>query len=192
MSHIKLPSIPIIFLLYTTGMVMAGCNSHPVIQKRNNGLSKVCFATGGCYGNCPLFAIEIDSSLNYKFYGGFLSDSSGYFTGKVSQGFWDTLNTKMEGIHYYALDTLYSGSEDDLNIEAILYFGDNRKRISAREWSLPENVERVFMWIINSYKTITLKRAPYQIPFETQIQYLLPLPTPQMPNMKVIRPDDDN
>ena len=49
------------------------------LQIRNNEIKKISFATGGCYGHCPLLAIEIDSSLSFKFYGGEYTDKKGFY-----------------------------------------------------------------------------------------------------------------
>ena len=168
--------------------MFASCNSDNTIEKRKNEITKVCFATGGCYGTCPFLAIEIDSSLNYRFYGGEYADTTGYFTGKVSQGFWDTLNIKFESINYKQLDTSYDHSVDDLSTETVLYFDKQRKHIHGQSESLPDSVMTVLSWVMNSYKTVTLTRTTDSaIPFETRIQN--PPPPPPMPKMKFIPPD---
>jgi hypothetical protein len=124
-----------ILIISLTILMFASCNSDNTIEKRKNEITKVCFATGGCYGTCPFLAIEIDSSLNYKFYGGEYADTTGYFTGKVSQGFWDTLNIKFESINYKQLDTSYEHSIDDLSTETVLYFDKQRKHIHGQSAS---------------------------------------------------------
>lgn len=161
-------------------LMFARCNSDTTTRSRKNEIVKVCFATGGCYGCCPFLAIEIDSSLNYKFYGGEYADTNGYFTGKVSQGFWDTLNIKFESINFKQLDTSYEHSVDDLLTETILYFDGQNKHIYGRSASLPDSVMTVFRWLMNSYKTVTLTRTTnIEIPFETKIQNPPPPPPPQ-------------
>lgn len=157
-------------------VLFVSCISGPTTQSRKNGITKICFATGGCYGDCPYLAIEIDSSLNYKFYGGEYTDSTGYFTGRVTQGFWDTLNMRFEYINYKQLDTSYEHSVDDLSTETILYFDNNRKHVRGQSASLPDSVMTVFNWVMNSYKTVALTRTTVgEIPFETIIQNPPPL-----------------
>ncbi|MEQ1734578.1 MAG: DUF6438 domain-containing protein, partial [Bacteroidia bacterium] len=65
----------IVFILFC--WTLLSCNNKPIIKKRNNSISKVCIATSGCYGTCPMLSIEIDSSLIYKFYGQKYTDSIG-------------------------------------------------------------------------------------------------------------------
>jgi len=132
-----------ILIISLTLQIFASCNSYKTRERRKNQITKVCFATGGCYGNCPFLAVEIDSSLNYKFYGGKYADKPGYFTGKVSRGFWDTLNIKFERINYKQLDTSYEHSHDDLSTETVLYFDKQRKHIYGQSESFPDSVRSV-------------------------------------------------
>ena len=178
-----------ISLIGVATFIFISCNSVTTTQRRKNEIAKICFATGGCFGHCPFLAIEIDSSLNYKFYGGEYADKTGYFTGTVSQVFWDTLNMKFEHINYKHLDTSYEHSIDDLSIETILYFDNNCKHIRAQSASLPDSIMTVFKWVMNSYKTVALtKTIGNKIAFETIIQN--PTPAPPMPTMKFIPPNE--
>jgi hypothetical protein len=164
-------------LLSLMFMVIAGC-SWDKVQKRKNEITKICFGTGGCLGQCPILAIEIDSSLIYKFYGGEYSDTIGYFRGSVSQSFWDTLNSKLENINYKYLDTSYEHSVDDVSTETIIYYNNRQKHILAQEMSLPDNVRNVLFWLSDTYKSIPLKKVTdNSISFETKIQNSFPIKT---------------
>src|ERR1700754_3027346 len=87
----------IVGLLITT--VYAACSNHK-LEARANEISKISFASGGCFGSCPFLAIEVDSSLNYKYYGGKYSEKQGYFTGRISPTLWDSINIKFEKIDF--------------------------------------------------------------------------------------------
>lgn len=64
-------------------------------EHRNNEITKIEIATGGCFGPCQYTALSIDSSLTYKYYGGeILSRTNrpedkfkieGYYTGKINR-----------------------------------------------------------------------------------------------------------
>src|ERR1700735_5570583 len=87
-------------------VLFASCTSKNV-RDRNNEISKISFASGGCYGKCPFMAIEVDSSLSYKYYGGLYSDKPGYYTAKISTELWDSINIQFEKVDYKHLDTSY-------------------------------------------------------------------------------------
>lgn len=125
---------------------MFACNgSKHKESSRNNEIKKISFATAGCYGKCPFLAIEIDSNLSYKFYGGNYADKHGFFKGTITQGFWDTLNLKFEQIKYKKLDTLYNASVDDMPIESYITYGQKRKPLHGQEMSIPDTVREVFI-----------------------------------------------
>ena len=58
-------------------------------QPRN--FDKICLSSSLCYGSCPSQAIEVLSNGEYKFFGGKYSKLPGYYTGKLSSGFIDSL-----------------------------------------------------------------------------------------------------
>lgn len=160
-------------IIILSSLLLFECNTSE--KKQKNTISKICFATGGCYGHCPFLAIEIDSSLNYKFHGTKYTEKNGYFIGKVSQSFWDTLNKKFENINYKMLDSSYNHSVDDLSTETIIYYDNNRKHILGKSSSLPDSVLKVFVWVMDSYKNVKLKKSsPNLLQFETKIQHPLP------------------
>jgi hypothetical protein len=46
--------------------LLFGCsNSHT----RENEIKRIVFATGGCYGQCPVQVIDIDNALTVKYHG---------------------------------------------------------------------------------------------------------------------------
>jgi hypothetical protein len=150
-------TIQILFSL--TILNLLSCQSDKTIQKRNNEINRIYFATGGCFGECPVFAMEIDSTLTYKFNGIKYTNKQGFYIGKVTQEFWDTLNIKFERINFKQLDSSYEQTLDDVSTETIIYYGKNRKHIRGQEASLPENVRDVYKWLMESYKTIELKQT---------------------------------
>lgn len=148
-------------------------------SKRDNQIKRVSFATGGCYGTCPFIAIEIDSSLSYKLYGGRYSEKQGFFIGTITQDFWDTLNLKFEQISFKKLDTLYDATIDDMSIESYVTYGQIRKPLYGKEMDLPDSVRMTFQWLMDSYKKIQLNKVDTLV-FETKIQFGQgPMPPPK-------------
>jgi len=164
------------FIILIFGLIFfSACNY------RNNEITKVEFATGGCFGSCPLTATSVDSSLHYKYYSGGIipvwgnkppkDDYNGYYTGTISRGLWDSIIIKLNGIHYKQLDTVYNHSVDDESFELIVHYRNGIKHIHAQSFSLPNNAREVFYWIANCYKSIKLKQIQDTLKFETTIQH---------------------
>ncbi len=170
-----------------TSFAITSCERKKAVENR---IKRVDIATGGCFGPCQLTALSLDSSLQYKYYGGetpfFPPDKKsgnlkGYFTGTVSQQLWDSVGIKLNQIHYQQLDTAYTHSLDDERLELFIQYGNGKtKHISAQSASLPDTVREVFFWIANTYKKVNLKPIKDSIKFRTTIQWS-PLEPPPLP-----------
>ena len=138
-------------------------------------INKICIASGGCFGTCPKLAIEINSNLNYRFYGGGYSKLKGIYQGKIEQKNWENICESLEKIEYKKLDSSYSHSVDDLSIETIIYYSTNKKHIYAQESSLPDSVRKVLLNILETYKKVELSQISNneydKFKFETEYQY---------------------
>lgn len=155
-------------------VIVTSCRNEKPIDKTYE-ISRISFASGGCYGNCPLLAIEVDSSFNYKFYGGRFSDMPGYYTGKISQELWDSINIKFEKVDFKHLDTSYLYSIDDLATQTIIFYSNKRKTINAQSASLPRAVDSLLNWLMYSYKSANLIKSKDSLSFYSTLQY------PQVP-----------
>jgi hypothetical protein len=164
--------------------LFASCTNKNV-KARNNEISKISFASGGCYGKCPFMAIEVDSSLSYKYYGGQYSDKPGFYAGKISTVLWDSINIKFEKVDFKHLDSSYQLSIDDLATQTVIDYGDKRKIITAQSASLPKNIDSVLTWIMYSYKKVNLIPSKDSINFYSRLQYPILLPPPIPKTYKV-------
>ena len=183
---------PYLIILISLWFTFTACRQNKIQPKRNNEISKVCLATGGCYGKCPFMAIEIDSSLNYRFLGVKYAKREGLYVGEVTQGFWDTLNMKFESVNYKQLDTMYEHSIDDLSTELIIHYNNKRKRVIGQSISLPDSLRKIYRLLMNTYTRFELNKSTdtIDIKFETRIQNGLPPPPMQfIHQLKVIPPE---
>lgn len=154
---------------------------------RQNEIKRVVFATGGCYGHCPIQAIEIDSSLKFKYHGVEYTDSIGFFVGNITNDFWDTLNFKFENINYKQLDSSYEHSVDDLSTEIYIYYNNKVKHIHGQSASLPDSVMTVYLWLMKEIKLLKMQPINDSLTFPTIVEK--PLPMPPMPkNFKFVPP----
>jgi hypothetical protein len=154
-------------------ITILGCKK-PVSRK--NEIIKVEVATGWCFGPCQLTALSIDSSLELKYFGGRLLPGrwrktlQGYYKGRVSRLFWDSLNMKLEDIKYKKLDTNRQWVMDSQILEVIIYYRNGVKHIKTSEGSFPDSIEKVFLWIDSSYKATKLQHIKGPIQFKTVAQ----------------------
>jgi len=174
-------TLRIIIILSILTILSCADNRYDV-SKRKNHIYKISFATSGCYGKCPFLAIEIDSSLSYKFYGGRYTQRQGFFIGTITKEFWDSLNDKFEQTNFEHLDTLYNGTIDDMAIECYITNRQSKKLLYAQEMDLPDSVRIFFYWLMDTYKILELHKVD-TLAFETKIQFGQgPIPPPK--NMK--------
>jgi len=163
---------------------LMSCDNH---VRRKNEITKIEIATGSCFGPCQSTVTIIDSSLTYKYFGGDTyfglmqnnhnnNKLRGYYSSTISQGFWDTINIKLENINYKHLGTSYQHSVDDQSLEVFIYYGNKIKHIKAQSGSLPDSVGHVFYYLINSYKVIKPRPTKNTFNFNSTIHKALPMP----------------
>jgi len=175
----------LLILMMYVAMIFFACNK-PV--KRNNEIDKIEIATGSCLRRCPVVGLIIDSTLNMQYYGGYRAKLQGYHYGKVTQGFWDTLNVKLRQIDFKKLDTSFIRLPLDAeSAEAIVYQGANKRHVFVPIEGNTGPAASVFTWIINSYRSIKLQKLNSKVKFETTFQFMMP-PTPKAPADQVIFP----
>ncbi|HEY4324307.1 MAG TPA: hypothetical protein VGN20_09980 [Mucilaginibacter sp.] len=147
----------IICLLFV--ILLIACN-RPL--KRNNEITKVELARSGAWSDFGA-AISIDSSLNYKYYNG---NTRKYFTGKITEGFWDTLNIKLEKIKYKIVDTTDNSNIVDANyFELIIHWKNHRRRIVRAHGLQPDSTLNFMLWLNDGCKNVKVHRVNYPIQF---------------------------
>jgi Domain of unknown function (DUF6438) len=160
-------------LIFTWTILVFACISSCTKTKSSesdNGITRIVFATGGCFGPCPIQVFDIDSSLSVKYNGIQNSDLSGFHRGKVTKEFWDSLNTKFEAINYKMLDSAYNETMDDLTTELMIYDKNNKiKYIHAQSSSLPDSVKNLYDWLLGRLEKIKLTKAQDSLSFPTYL-----------------------
>ena len=171
----------IIFLL--TFYLLLSCKN---IEKRNNEINKISLTTGLCYGTCPIQTVEIDSSLTVKYHGMDYAKHKGYYIGKITPKVWDSINSRFEKIKFKELDSVYSHSVDDPPVYLKIYHKNKIKRVRAQSASLPEEVEKTYLWLIDVAESVKLNKTNDTLNFEKEglnLMYpLLPPPPPKWKN----------
>jgi len=134
---------------------------------QNNEITKVELARSGTWFNLGA-TISVDSSLKYKYFGDYGQVKQGYFTGKVTRQFWDTLNQKFEKIKFKTVSPHSKLVLSDADYFELIIYWRNGKREITRYWDGGhEPVTTVIDWLDSSYKSTKLKQADNQFEFET-------------------------
>ncbi|WP_426670024.1 hypothetical protein ACPPVU_02020 [Mucilaginibacter sp. McL0603] len=151
-------------------LLFIGCNK-PV--HRNNKITKIEFARSGAWADFGA-SISIDSGLNYKYWGDYKSAKQKYFVGKISKGFWDTLNIKLEGIKFKTV-TLGTdrGCMDCEYYELIVHWENRTKRILRNDSQPEDSVMSVFKWLDRSHNILKLREVKDSIKFEDRTHFVL-------------------
>lgn len=171
--------IPLLISLF-----IFSCNHNKAKNQRQNHISKIVFATGGCYGHCPFQVFSIDSNLSVKYHGVKYTDNEGFYIGKIEQKLFDTINTKFEKVNFRTLDTIYRGTVDGLNTELFIYYENKVKHISSPLSDLPDSVKILYHWLLKIQKEFDLKKIDHKIKFETRIEIPLEeIPPPFLEKM---------
>lgn len=109
-------------------------------KAEKTGFEKIIFHSTGCYGNCPVYHLELNGDKSFKLFAekvykkdaepmseDFDQSKTGYFTGQASDSSFQKLTSEIKAI---GLDTLnFEGPkyEDGAQITIILYKDGKRK-----------------------------------------------------------------
>jgi hypothetical protein len=157
------------FLLICCALLLSTCTK-PV--QKNNEIIKVELAESGYFfdfGKKLSTVISIDSCLNFRYYDG--NKGNGYYIGKVSLQFWDTINRKLDMINFKTLKSDKPIHDPGKGYyELIVHWKAGKRRI-IRTASLGNNlIDRTFTWLNYSCKKIKLRHVNSRIKFETTFQ----------------------
>ena len=143
-------------------------------HRSNNEITKIELARSGAWSDNGA-AIGIDSILNYRYYN--RNVKHGYFAGKISEAFWDTLNQKFEKIKFKTLnsDTLMNVS-DASYFELIIHWKNGTRRV-VKIASGNSLIDSTFMWLNHSYSNIKLQPIKTPLKFETIFQRNIEYPS---------------
>lgn len=156
---------PILITLFSA-MILAGC-----IKRK---ITKVTLASSGCHGECPVMAIELNSSLNVKYYGGEFSKNKGFYTANISNNLWNDLSDKLLSIDLDKVDSTYDNNNDYDYYELVI--NSNKEiRIKGYLIEMPDDLKKVIKDILNVQSQLLLKKSRDSLYFESDLQYSKPI-----------------
>jgi len=110
---------------------------------------------------------RIDSSLVYQYWGDYKDIKQGFFIGKISKTFWDTLNSKLNKAKFKTATPLTDVScVDCRSYELIIYWNNHKRRFDRVSGLRQDSILAFMRWVDSSYKIISLKQIKDSIKFE--------------------------
>jgi hypothetical protein len=108
------------------------------IKQKNNIIpSKVSFFTSKCYGTCPSFFLEIDSTRQVKFYGNEYTEVLGGAKGIIDVQDYHALMIKIQNLQIDSIKTEYEASwTDDQTCLVVIDY--NKMRIQSKVYGNSE------------------------------------------------------
>ena len=165
-------------------LLFFGCNK-PL--RRNNEITKIELVRTGAWAQRAATTI-IDNSLRYKYwnYGDEGLEKSGYLIGKITKGFWDTLNMKFEKTKYKNIKpNVYLSSKDGSFYELLIHFDDNKETIIRSMNISEDSIVNICKWLDQTNKSVKLVRAVNPFKFETTYNNLQLLPDSIAPSLSL-------
>lgn len=132
-------------ILFLCLLALTACN----YSKHKSDITGIELIISDSLSSSELTTIQIDSSLNYKFYGGWLANKAnkqlkGYYNKKISRALWDTLTDNLQQIDYEKLNKTYKpiSASNAQELELIVHSGDKIRHIKAE--NLPRQKSAIF------------------------------------------------
>jgi hypothetical protein len=146
---------------------------------RNNQIAKIEIALSSGWEDGRR-AISIDTSLKYIYFGDGVNKKiyfkKGYFEGRISEGFWDTLNNRFikEKVVILKNDS-DKIIQDASNIELVIHWKNDKVQKLSFNGDFPNDTLRAnLIWLLESCKTVRLyPTKPFK--YETTVQNPLPV-----------------
>ncbi|MCA8830765.1 DUF6438 domain-containing protein [Hymenobacter pini] len=165
-------------LLFTiVGVLCSTCQSRPASAPNRYGLYRLVVAGSTCYGPCPEFALDMDSSLFCTYYGGEFARHRDNYRGKVTEQFWMEAVNQINQLHLGSLPDTYAQMEDAAQVQFILYTSKGKKHFLGSDGALPEPLFKIYTWVIRKDSVLALRPVPDSISSDTFVQRPLPPPS---------------
>ncbi|HEX6428112.1 MAG TPA: DUF6438 domain-containing protein, partial [Niastella sp.] len=158
--------LPIVKLTKDSLVLLAGVKQeYKVMLSRVHAKNKITpttiyFASSGCFGNCPIMSLEIDSSRNIRYYGDEYTSITGGFSGRINETEYNSIVNKIRNLPIDSLRTFYqTPSTDQETLGVSIVHGNKVTRSSAYgHYEEPMELRILFAKLINLYKHANLKR----------------------------------
>jgi hypothetical protein len=136
---------------------------------KKNKITTITLSSDGCHGECSKFAIELDNSLNVKYFGGEYSKSKGYYKSNIPNRDWNEISSLINSINLNKTDSIYENNNDFDYYELIINGKENHS-IKGFLIDMPENLQIVFKKIILLKDNLKLVRANNNLTFKTKLR----------------------
>jgi hypothetical protein len=134
-------------------LVLAACNN----PKPKSDITDIELIINNSTGPTEITEINIDSTLNYHFYGGWATGkangviNNGGGSGKINSVLWDTLTNRLQQIDYEKLKRNNGVTINAQELVIIVHYKNRIEHVKAQD--LPSSESNIFYDVANSYTT---------------------------------------
>jgi hypothetical protein len=133
---------------------------------------KLSISSSPCYGSCPVFQIEIDSTGIIKFQGGIFNNRKGNYTGKIENENLELIQSQVDKVNWEQLKDNYWTEVTDTQ-----YFNIEMENKNGKKYFLTTNSpesKAINILIFRTFKIIEkseLITTDKQLEFSTDLKY---------------------
>lgn len=156
--------------------LLSGCfqkNRKEEKEKNDVFITSISLSRSSCYNGCPVYSIEMDSSLNVKFLERSEKPDTVYYTSNLSIEQWRRIkSTSVDVYNFFAGKdtTLPQLVHDDAYIDLILKTREKSIRIQGYSSFLPKEILLLLGTIDKTRKELQFEESSSRIVFRTKIQ----------------------
>lgn len=159
-----------------------------VMKKNAIKFDRIGFYSSGCFGDCPVMFLEIDSVRNILFNGISFTQNIGIFTGKLSEEDMSIILKKINALSLGNLKPFYKVNwTDDQTLSVVIRDGNNII-VSGAYGSKDEPIELrlLFNKLKEVYKNVNLTKEDSSVlnKFQLRTFHIGILPLPPLPPIK--------
>ena len=174
-------------LLLCVLLSLASCRNALKKPLAKGEITKIEIAKGGCLRNCPATVISIDSTLTYNYWGGYKAKLQGFYTGTVTEAYWEALNAQLKNVDFNKLYSADYLPVDGEAAEVMCYWGAVKKHVFVEIFEGASDYKsKDFREIAYSYERVQLHKMRDTVKFAVSIQHIRP-PAPPRPKLDQIK-----
>jgi hypothetical protein len=153
-----------ILKLSADSLILLSAHKHDTIKftkvsaKNNITPAAIYFTSSGCFGTCPIQAFEIDSSLNFLFYGERYTNQTGGYRGKLSRSEYEYLLNQVRNLPLSSLQEYYEAPwTDDQTLGVTITYKDTAvQSVAYGHFKEPMELHILFRNLLKIYEAVPL------------------------------------
>ena len=132
-----------------------------LLPKTQAHFDSILFASGGCYGACPVFSMMIHSDGHVSFHGGKCTEKEGYYSGVLSESQSKSILKKFQQVDFDRIDSIYGEHVVDDHSRYMILYSEGKKRLICvfSFYDEPMELSILLHYFTELYKWIDLEEV---------------------------------